>query len=42
LMRSRGRVAGQQGAAAILGVPVSTLESRIKTLKIDKGKFRAT
>jgi PAS domain S-box-containing protein len=42
LMRSRGRVAGQQGAAAILGVPVSTLESRIKTLKIDKSRFRAT
>ena len=42
LTRSRGRVAGQQGAAAILGVPVSTLESRIKTLKIDKSRFRAS
>jgi PAS domain S-box-containing protein len=42
LTRSRGRIAGEQGAAAILGVPVSTLESRIKTLKIDKSRFRAS
>jgi PAS domain S-box-containing protein len=42
LTRSRGRVAGQQGAAAKLGVPVSTLESRIKTLKLDKSRFRAS
>ena len=42
LTRSRGRIAGHQGAAAILGVPVSTLESRIKTLKIDKSRFRAS
>jgi PAS domain S-box-containing protein len=41
LTRSRGQVAGQQGAAAKLGVPVSTLESRIKTLKIDKSRFKA-
>jgi PAS domain S-box-containing protein len=40
LERSRGQVAGQQGAAAKLGIPVSTLESRIKTLKINKGRFR--
>ncbi len=41
LTRSRGQVAGQTGAAAKLGVPVSTLESRIKTLKIDKRRFRS-
>jgi PAS domain S-box-containing protein len=42
LARSRGQVAGQTGAAAKLGVPVSTLESRIKTLKIDKSRFRSS
>jgi hypothetical protein len=41
-MLSRGQVAGKQGAAAKAGVPVSTLESRIKTLKIDKSRFRAS
>jgi len=40
LARSRGQVAGQTGAATKLGVPVSTLESRIKTLKIDKRRFK--
>jgi transcriptional regulator with GAF, ATPase, and Fis domain len=40
LAHSRGQVAGQTGAAAKLGVPVSTLESRIKTLKIDKRRFK--
>ncbi len=40
LARSGGQVAGQTGAAAKLGVPVSTLESRIKTLKIDKRRFK--
>jgi PAS domain S-box-containing protein len=41
LARSGGQVAGQTGAAANLGVPVSTLESRIKALKIDKKRFRS-
>jgi PAS domain S-box-containing protein len=41
LARSRGQVAGETGAAAKLGVPVSTLESRIKALKIDKKRFRS-
>jgi PAS domain S-box-containing protein len=41
LARSGGQVAGQTGAAAKLGVPVSTLESRIKALKIDKKRFRS-
>jgi len=39
LRETRGRVAGPRGAAARLGVPVSTLESRIRTLKIDKHQF---
>jgi len=37
---SGGRVFGPTGAAARLGVPRSTLESRIRALKIDKGRFR--
>lgn len=40
LTESRGRVAGRQGAASRLGLPVSTLESRIKALNIDKYRFR--
>jgi formate hydrogenlyase transcriptional activator len=34
-----GRVSGAAGAAARLGVPATTLESRIKSLKIDKRRF---
>jgi transcriptional regulator with GAF, ATPase, and Fis domain len=40
LSQTRGRVSGRQGAAAKLSVPPSTLESRIKALKIDKQKFK--
>ncbi|HXQ73913.1 MAG TPA: PAS domain-containing protein [Pyrinomonadaceae bacterium] len=40
LMESRGRVFGPSGAAARLGIARSTLESKIKTLKIDKNRFR--
>ena len=39
LAESRGRVAGVSGAAARLGIPPSTLESKIKQLKIPKEKF---
>ena len=35
-----GRVFGPSGAARRLGIPRSTLESRIKALKIDKARFR--
>jgi len=35
-----GRVFGPEGAAARLGIPRSTLESKIKSLKIDKNRFR--
>jgi transcriptional regulator with PAS, ATPase and Fis domain len=40
LKASRGRVFGPTGAAAKLGVPRSTLESKIKALKIDRNRFR--
>jgi PAS domain S-box-containing protein len=40
LTESRGRVAGASGAAARLRVPPSTLETRIKALKIDKRRFK--
>src|SRR3989442_5715266 len=38
---SRGRVFGPSGAAARLGIPRSTLESKIRALRIDKSHFRA-
>ena len=41
LARSRGKIAGTQGAAELLGMPVSTLNSKIKALKIDKHRFRS-
>jgi transcriptional regulator with GAF, ATPase, and Fis domain len=41
LRESKGRVSGPFGAAARLGVPSSTLESKIKALKIDKRHFRS-
>jgi PAS domain S-box-containing protein len=40
LEASRGRVFGPMGAAIKLGIPRSTLESKIKSLKIDKNQFR--
>jgi formate hydrogenlyase transcriptional activator len=40
LRASGGRVYGPAGAAARLGVPRSTLESRIRALEIDKNRFR--
>jgi PAS domain S-box-containing protein len=40
LEASRGRVFGPTGAAAKLGIPRSTLESKIKSLKIDRNRFR--
>ena len=41
LRESKGRVAGPFGAAAPPGVPPSTLESKIKALKIDKRLFKS-
>jgi len=40
LRETGGRVYGPSGAAARLGVPRSTLESKIRALKIDKSRFR--
>ncbi len=40
LKESRGRVSGPAGAAVKLGIPRSTLESKIRSLKIDKNRFR--
>jgi DNA-binding NtrC family response regulator len=40
LAETRGRVSGPSGAAAKLRIPASTLETRIKALKIDKQQFR--
>ena len=42
-VRAKGKVRLLQpsGAAARLGIPRSTLESRIRALKIDKRRFRA-
>jgi len=40
LAQSDGRVAGPAGAAARLGLPTSTLDSKIKRLGIDKYRFK--
>jgi PAS domain S-box-containing protein len=40
LKDTHGRVFGPTGAAAKLGIPRSTLESKIKSLKIDKNRFK--
>jgi transcriptional regulator with GAF, ATPase, and Fis domain len=39
LAECKGKVAGPKGAAAKLGIPRSTLDSKIKQLKIKKHKF---
>ena len=41
LRESGGRVSGPLGAAAKLGMPGSTLESKIKSLKINKNRFKS-
>jgi len=41
LTESRGVVSGPTGAAARLGMRPSTLESRIRSLKIDKHRFKS-
>jgi transcriptional regulator with GAF, ATPase, and Fis domain len=40
LKESHGQVFGPSGAAAKLGIPRSTLESKIRSLKIHKNRFR--
>ena len=40
LKDTRGRVSGPTGAAVKLGIARSTLESKIRSLKIDKNRFK--
>jgi len=40
LRESQGRVSGPSGAATKLGVARSTLDSKIRSLKINKNRFR--
>ena len=42
LREARGLVSGPTGAAAKLGIPRQTLESKIKKLRIDRYRFRAS
>jgi formate hydrogenlyase transcriptional activator len=42
LREARGLVSGPTGAAAKLGIPRQTLESKIKKLRIDRHRFRAS
>jgi len=42
LRASGGRVSGPSGAAMRLGIPGSTLDSKIRSLKIDKNRFKST
>jgi formate hydrogenlyase transcriptional activator len=41
LTETRGRVSGPSGAAAKLGLPPSTLESKIRSMNINKYSFKA-
>src|SRR5258705_6028445 len=40
LAQSNGKIAGASGAAAKLGIPASTLESKIRSLRINKFQFK--
>jgi formate hydrogenlyase transcriptional activator len=40
LAATKGKVSGPSGAAARLGIPGSTLESRIRALKIRKTQYK--
>jgi len=42
LAATGGRVSGPTGAAARLGIPPSTLESKIRSLKINKHRFKSS
>jgi PAS domain S-box-containing protein len=42
LRESRGKVFGPRGAAAKLGIARSTLESKIRSLKINKNRFKSS
>jgi formate hydrogenlyase transcriptional activator len=40
LAQSNGKVSGSSGAAAKLGIPASTLESKIRSMEINKYRFK--
>ena len=40
LAQSNGKISGAHGAAAKLGIPASTLESKIRSLRINKFQFK--
>jgi PAS domain S-box-containing protein len=40
LAQTKGKVSGRHGAATRLGIPASTLESKIRSLKINKFQFK--
>ena len=40
LKETRGRVSGPREAAVTLGIPRSTLESKIRSLKINRNRFK--
>jgi DNA-binding NtrC family response regulator len=40
LAETKGRVSGSKGAALRLGISSSTLESKIKSLRINKNLFK--
>ena len=42
LAETGGRVSGPSGAAAMLGIPASTLESKIRSMNIDKYSFKTS
>jgi len=42
LAETRGRVSGRSGAAAKLGIPPSTLESKIRSMNINKHSFKTS
>src|SRR5260370_38941314 len=42
LSESGGQVFGSSGAAAMLGMPRSTVESKIRSLRINKNRFKTS
>jgi len=42
LAQTKGKVSGREGAAAILGMPASTLESKIRALRINKHAYKGS
>ena len=40
LAQTKGKASGRHGAAAILGMPASTLESKIRALRINKHAYK--